>query len=277
MHETHQWLAGVRAVLFDMDGVIYVGKRPLPGVQGMLDYLDATGRGWLCITNNASMTSQQFAGKLAAMGIRVAPEHILGSSEATAQWLAEQVACGWPQGKVYVMGMEGLRAALTGKGFELTADPFDATYVVSGAKFDLTFNDLADAALGIRNGARFIGTNGDLTFPSERGQIPGAGSVLALLTAATGVQPIVIGKPNPPLYTIAMHRLGVHAEETLMVGDRHDTDILGALALGLKTTAVLTGISTQEELDAHPQKPHLIARDLPMLLAWMQVADKCKS
>jgi 4-nitrophenyl phosphatase len=257
--------------------VIYVGKRPLPGVQAMLDYLDATGRGWLCITNNASMTSQQFAGKLAAMDIRVAPEHILGSSEATAQWLAEQVACGWPQGKVYVMGMEGLRAALTGKGFELTADPFDATYVVSGAKFDLTFNDLADAALGIRNGARFIGTNGDLTFPSERGQIPGAGSVLALLTAATGVQPIVIGKPNPPLYTIAMHRLGVHAEETLMVGDRHDTDILGALALGLKTTAVLTGISTQEELDAHPQKPHLIARDLPMLLAWMQVADKCKS
>jgi 4-nitrophenyl phosphatase len=264
-----EWLSHIRAALFDMDGVVYVGKRPLPGVQAVFDYLDATGRSWLCITNNASMTSQQFADKLAAMDIRVSPARILGSSEATATWLAEQVESGWPNGKVYVMGMEGLRSALQEKGFELTSDPFDAAYAVSGANFNLTFNDLADAALAIRNGARFIGTNSDLTFPTERGQIPGAGSVLALFTAATGVKPIVIGKPNTPMYEIALHRLGVDAHETMMVGDRYDTDIAGAISLGLKTVGMLTGIDTREHFEAQPLPPHLIAEDLTQLLRWM--------
>lgn len=272
MEPKHEWLKGIRAALFDMDGVVYVGKRPLPGVQAMFDYLDATGRGWLCVTNNASMTSQQFSDKLGAMGIRVAPERILGSSEATAQWLAEQVADGWPQGKVFVMGMDGLRSALLEKGFELTKDPFDATYAVSGANFDLTFNDLADMALAIRNGARFIGTNSDLTFPTERGHIPGAGSVLALFTAATGVQPITIGKPNPPMFEIAMHRLEVSPHATMMVGDRYDTDIAGAIALGMKTVGVLTGIDTRDHFERQPLPPHLIADDLTRLLAWMTAA-----
>jgi 4-nitrophenyl phosphatase len=236
----------------------------------MFDYLDAAGHGWLCITNNASMTSQQFADKLAAMDIRVSPSRILGSSEATATWLAEQVDNGWPQGKVFVMGMEGLRTALQNKGFELTADPFTAAYVVSGANFKLTFDDLADAALGIRNGARFIGTNGDLTFPTERGQVPGAGSVLALFSAATGVKPIVIGKPNPPMYEIAMHRLGVSPQETMMVGDRYDTDIAGAISMGLKTVGMLTGIDTRAHFEAQQSPPHLIAEDLTQLLGWLK-------
>jgi 4-nitrophenyl phosphatase len=264
-----EWLSQIRAALFDMDGVIYVGKRPLPGVQAMFDYLDASGRSWLCITNNASMTSEQFAEKLAAMDIRVSPARILGSSEATATWLAEQVENGWPQGKVFVMGMEGLRTALQDKGFELTSDPFAATYAVSGANFNLTFSDLADTALAIRNGAKFIGTNSDLTFPTERGQVPGAGSVLALFTAATGVKPIIIGKPNPPMYEIALHRLGVDAHATMMVGDRYDTDIAGAISLGLKTVGMLTGIDTREHFEAQPLPPHLIAEDLTQLLHWM--------
>jgi 4-nitrophenyl phosphatase len=165
--------------------------------------------------------------------------------------------------------MEGLRAALRDKGFVLTTDPFAAAYVVSGANFNLTFNDLADAALGIRNGARFIGTNGDLTFPTERGQIPGAGSVLALFTAATGIKPIVIGKPNPPMYEIAMHRLGVAAHETMMVGDRYDTDIAGAIAMGLKTVGMLTGIDTRAHFESQQSPPHLIAEDLTQLLGWI--------
>jgi 4-nitrophenyl phosphatase len=270
MSPTTAWLSQIRAALFDMDGVVYVGKRPLPGVQAMFDYLDANGCGWLCITNNASMTSQQFADKLAAMDIQVSPARILGSSEATATWLAEQVENGWPRGEVFVMGMEGLRAALQAKGFTLTSDPFAAAYVVSGANFNLTFSDLADAALAIRNGARFIGTNGDLTFPTERGQIPGAGSVLALFTAATGVSPIVIGKPNPPMFEIALHRLGVAPHETMMVGDRYDTDIAGAIAMGLKTVGVLTGIDTRAHFEAQQSPPHLVAEDLAQLLGWMK-------
>ena len=262
-------LQAVKAVLFDMDGVVYVGDQPLPGVQEMLDYLDSTGRKWLFVTNNASRTTQQFADKVRKMGIRANPENILGSADATASWLAEQVNVhGWPRGKAIVNGMEGLKTALTQAGFEFTTDPFEATYAISGANFNLVYNDLADLTLAIRNGARFIGTNPDVTFPSERGQIPGTGSILALLTAATGVQPIVIGKPNFGMYEIAMHRLGVQANETLMIGDRYDTDIAGAVKLGLLTTAVLTGISTLQEFQEADPPPHLICAGLPELLQY---------
>lgn len=260
-------LRPVRGVLFDMDGVVYVGNRPLPGVQAMLDTLEEKGYRWLFVTNNASLTAEQFVDKVAKMGIRATPEHILGSADATASWLAEQVhAHGWPQGKIIMNGMEGLRNALVQAGFELTSDPFDATYAVSGANFNLVFKDLADLTLAIRNGARFIGTNPDLTFPTERGQIPGSGSILALLAAASGVQPIVIGKPNAGMFEIAMHRLGLQPQETLMIGDRYDTDIAGAIDLGLVTVGVLTGISSRAEFESAEAPPHLICEGLPELL-----------
>lgn len=264
---SHIDLGNIRAVLFDMDGVLYVGKQPLPGVPQMLDFLAETGRGFLCVTNNASMTSALFADKLAGMGVHVRPENILGSAEATAAWMADQVKHrGAPDGKVYVMGMDGLRESLRAYGFELTTDPFDATYCVSGAKFDLSYEDLADAALAIRNGARFIGTNPDLTFPSERGQIPGAGALLALLEAATEVKPVVIGKPNAPMFELAMRRLHASPETTMMVGDRYDTDIAGALALGMTTTGVLTGVSSEADYHKQNMPPHVVVPGLPELL-----------
>ncbi len=270
-------LRTTRAVLFDMDGVIYVGDQALPGVQPLLDYLEATGRKWLMVTNNASRTPQQFADKVVKMGIGATPDHILGSADATASWLAEQVnQHGWPPGPVIVNGMDGLRNALTQNGFELTSDPFTAIYAVSGANFDLTYKDLADVALAIRNGARFIGTNPDPTFPSERGQIPGAGAILALFTVATGVQPTVIGKPNAGMFEIALHRLALQAHEVLMVGDRYDTDIVGAVPLGLLTAGVLTGITPRHEFEQADPPPHMILAGLPELLAAFKVADAGK-
>jgi len=266
-------LSRIRAVLFDMDGVIYVGNRPLPGVQELLDYLDATGRRWMLVTNNAALTSQQFSDKVAAMGLRVPPERILGSAEATASWLRHQVEKGWPEGKVIVNGQDGLRAALTAAGFELTSDPFEAAYAVSGANFKLTYDDLANVTLAIRNGARFIGTNSDRTYPTERGQVPGAGAILALFTAATEREPIVIGKPNAPMFEEAMRRLGVAPEETMMVGDRYETDIVGALKLGMLTVGVLTGVDTRATFEAQSAPPHLIVEGLPELLACFQRAD----
>lgn len=264
-------LQSVRAVLFDMDGVVYVGDRPLPGVQEMLDYLESTGRKWLFVTNNASRTPEQFADKVMKMGIRATPDHILGSADATASWLAEQVnSHGWQRGKVILNGMEGLRRALNDAGFEFTTDPFEAAYAISGANFNLVYNDLANLALAIRNGACFIGTNPDVTFPSERGQIPGTGAILALLTAATGVEPTVIGKPNFGMYEIAMHRLGTQPHETLMIGDRYDTDIIGAVKLGMPTVAVLTGISTRQEFEEAELPPAKICAGLPELLQLFQ-------
>ncbi len=256
-------LRTVRGVLFDMDGVVYVGTRVLPGVQQMLDYLERTGRKWLCVTNNASKTSVQFVEKLTEMGIRARPEQILGSAEATAGWLAEQIQFhGWPRGKIIMVGQDGLRAALKQHGFEITTEPAEAAYAIAGINFELTYEELARAALAIRNGAKFIGTNSDPSYPSERGLLPGAVSILALLAAATGVTPTVIGKPNRGMYDQAIRRLGLQPETTMMVGDRYDTDISGALAIGLVTTGVLTGVSSRHEFESAARPPHLIANDL---------------
>jgi 4-nitrophenyl phosphatase len=264
-------LRQVRAVLFDMDGVIYVGNQPLPSVQELLDYLDATGRRWLCITNNASNTSQMFADKLAKMGIKANPAHILGSAEATAAWLGEQA----PQkGKVIMLGMEGLRTALLNEGFTLVDDPFDAEFAVAGINFNLVYEDVARVALAVRNGARFVGTNIDPTYPSERGQIPGTGSIIAMLEAATSVKPEIVGKPYPGMYQLAMHRVHSQPTETMMVGDRYETDITGATTLGLVTTGVLTGISSREVFEAGTPPPDFILSGLPELLERFQQADK---
>lgn len=268
-------LRAVRGVLFDMDGVIYVGARPLPGVQEAIDYLTSTGRTFLCVTNNASKTPEQFVERLAEMGISVRPEQVLGSAEAAAGWLAVQVAQhGWPRGPVIVLGQDGLNVALQKQGFELTTDPHAATYAVAGISFKLTYEELANVTLAIRRGARFIGTNSDATYPSERGPLPGAGSILALLATASGQQPLVIGKPNRYLYEQALARLNLTPSQTLMVGDRYDTDISGAIPLGLWTAGVLTGISTRSEFERANPPPDLIAEDLPDLVNQLRSADQ---
>ena len=263
-------LRQVRAVLFDMDGVIYVGNRPLPGVQAMLDYLDSTGRRWLCITNNASNTSEMFADKLAKMDIKAQPINILGSAEATAAWLGEQVPA---KGKVIMLGMEGLRTALLNEGFTLVTDPDEAEFAVAGINFNLTYEDVANVALAIRKGARFVGTNIDPTYPAERGQIPGTGSIIAMLKAATDVEPEIVGKPYPGMYELAMHRLSAEPTTTLMVGDRYETDIAGATKLGLVTAGVLTGISSQANFEAGNPPPDLILAGMEALLAAFRAAD----
>ena len=258
-----------------MDGVIYVGDTPLAGVQDTLDYLTETDRKWLLVTNNASRTPEQFVEKLTKMNIRVRPDQVLGSAEATACWLAEQVKHhGWSGGPVIVMGQAGLKAALTNAGFELTTNPDQAVYAVAGINFELTYEDLANVTLAIHRGARFIGTNGDVTYPSERGHLPGAGSILALLSAATGQQPLVIGKPNPGMYEQAMARLDLTPNETLMVGDRYDTDISGAIALGIQTAGILTGISTRAQFEQAATPPSLIVEDLPNLIDAFRRADE---
>ncbi len=263
-------LAQVRAVILDMDGVVYVGNDPLPGVQDLLDYLDRTGRRWYFVTNNSTRTPQMFADKVQGMGIEAGPEHILTSSLATASWMAEEFPS---RGKVYVVGETGLRQALTGEGFDLVEDPFEAEYVVSGIDFQLVYKTLADATLAIRNGAKFIGTNIDPTFPSERGQIPGTGAVLALLEAATGVKPEIIGKPFPGMYRQAMHKLGSDPASTLMVGDRYETDIAGAIRLGMPTVAGTTGGNTREYLERASPPPDLILSGVPALLEAFQQED----
>ncbi len=263
-------LKEVRAVLLDMDGVVYVGEEPLPGVQELLDYLEATGRNWLFVTNNSSRTPNQFVEKVGRMGIGADEAHILSSALATASWLAEQ----YPNGvRAFMIGQDGLRSALEQEGITIVEDAQAADVIVSGIDFSVRYERLADATLAIRAGARFIGTNSDTSFPSERGQIPGTGALLALLEAATGVTPTVIGKPNAGMFQQAMHKLGTKVSSTLMVGDRYETDIAGAIELGMPTAAVLTGITTEEEFHTVVPKPDLILPGLPELLEAFQQAD----
>ncbi|GIV79883.1 HAD-IIA family hydrolase [Litorilinea aerophila] len=263
-------LRRVRAVLLDMDGVLYVGNRPLPGVQELLDYLDQTGRQWLCVTNNSSRTSQTFSEKLAGMNIQVPPQRILGSAEATANWLAEQAR---PGARVIMMGEASLRQALADKGFQLVDDPFQAEIAVASIFFGLTYEKLADMTLAIRNGARFVATNPDPTLPTERGQVPGTGSLIALLAQATDVEPEFVGKPYPGMFQQAMRKVGTQPEETLMVGDRYETDIVGAIRLGMPTVGVLTGVTTREQYETIEPKPDFILEGLPELLARFKEAD----
>lgn len=274
MTQTDELLATlrqVRAVLLDMDGVLYVGNQALPGVQPLLDYLDSSGRRWLCVTNNSSRTSANFSEKLAGMGVTVAPEHILGSAEATSNWLAERMP---PGTKVIMMGEASLRNALLAKGFDLVTDPFAAEVVVASIFFGLNYEVLTNLNLAIRNGARFIATNPDPSLPTERGQVPGTGSLVALLSVASGQQPEYVGKPYPGMYEQAMHRVGTEPAETLMVGDRYETDIVGALELGMIAAGVTTGVTTRDEFAAVERPPHLVASGLPELLELFRQADR---
>lgn len=263
-------LKGVESVLLDMDGVLYVGNHGLPGVQEMLDYLDASGRRWLCVTNNSSRTSANFSEKLAGMGVSVPPDRILGSAEATASWLAQQTPAGT---KVLLMGEQSIRDQMLSKGFELVTDPYEAEVVVATIFFGLNYSILTDLTLAIRNGARFVATNPDPSLPTERGQVPGTGSLVALLSTASGKRPEFVGKPYPGMYQQAMQRVGTPPATTLMVGDRYDTDIAGALDLGMMTAGVTTGVTSATEFASEDRPPHLIVSGLPHLLDAFRLAD----
>lgn len=260
----------VRAVLLDMDGVIYVGEQPLPGVQELLDYLNQTDRQWLFVTNNSSRTSQSFSDKLARMSIAAPPDKILGSAEALANWLAERTP---KYTKVIMMGEASLRAALESKDFVLVDDPMIAEVAVASIYFGINYEELARMTLAIRNGARFVATNPDPTLPTERGQVPGTGSLVALLTVASDQKPEYVGKPYPGMYEQAIEIVGAQPETTLMVGDRYETDIEGAIDLGMPTAGVLTGVTTQEGYNAVERPPDVVTPGLPELLEVLRQAD----
>lgn len=252
----------LRGVVLDMDGVLWRGNEPLPGLIALFDWLRARNMPYALATNNSTTSPQDYAAKLAGMGVPdVPPERIITSSTATAAYLRDHYPVGT---RVYMLGGAGLRNALTGAGFEIVEA--DAEVVVSGLDRELTYAKLTQAALLIRAGAAFIGTNPDRTFPAAHGIVPGAGSILAALIAATDVQPIIIGKPYPPMLTAALALLNTPAAQTLMIGDRLDTDIAGAQQVGMLTALVLTGVTTRAELAANAIQPDFVYEGLPEFL-----------
>jgi 4-nitrophenyl phosphatase len=256
-------LARFNAVLFDMDGVLYRGIEPLPGVNELLTLFDERNIRYACVTNNAMLTPEQYEAKLAKMGIRMPAANVVTSPIATRAYLETQA----PRGtRAFYVGMEGLYQALFADGY-FVYDEVQPEYVVVGMDRGLSYDKLATATLAIRAGARFIGTNADRTLPTERGLLPGAGSLLALLQTATDVEPFVIGKPAPAMITAAVELLGTTPDRALMIGDRIDTDIEAAIAANVASALVFTGVTTPEFLAESPIKADAAYTDLVELAA----------
>lgn len=259
-------LREIRALLIDLDGVLWVGQRPLPGVAEFFSWLDAHQIPYILVSNNATRRADYTVARMQKMGVSVPPDRVLTSADATARWLKQQM----PNIKrVYVIGERALCAALQEAQLEIVKGEADA--VIVGLDRELTYDKLKRATLEIRRGAQFIATNTDRTLPTEEGLTPGSGSLVAAIVAATDIQPLVIGKPARPMFELALEIAGTAPHEAAMLGDRLDTDIDGAADMGLKTIMVLTGVSTRAEAEQNRVPPDLIVEDLPALMReWAQ-------
>ncbi|WP_410665207.1 HAD-IIA family hydrolase [Amycolatopsis sp. lyj-84] len=252
--------AGYDAVLFDLDGTVYHGSTVVPGAPEALRALRDGGTAVRWVTNNASKAPAQVSEHLEALGLPATPEEVHTSSQAAATLLGERL----PQGAVVlVVGTESLAAEIESAGLRTVreAGP-DVAAVVQGHSPDNTWAALAEACLAIRAGALWVATNVDATLPTERGLLPGNGSMVAALRHATGLEPLVAGKPAPLLFTTAARDAG--AERALVVGDRLDTDIEGAVAAGIDALCVMTGVADAASLlEARPEeRPRYLAQDL---------------
>ena len=255
-------LTKITHLIIDMDGVLYLGDKPMPRLVEFFNFLRQHSIEFILATNNSTRTPQEYVDKLAGMGVNVSPDEILVSGEATARFLAQS----YPQGtRIHVFGMPSLKQAMTDQGFVLADDSVEL--VVASMDRNLTYEKLAQATILIHGGARFYATNLDPTHPSERGLLPGTGSIILALEAASGVKPTVVGKPEPILFQLAIEQMNADCETTAVIGDRVATDIVGGKRAGLKTICVLSGASDRAE--AEDINTDLIIEDIAHLLdAW---------
>lgn len=240
---------GIKHYLTDMDGVIVQGNTLLPGAAEFIQRLRTREIPFLILTNNSRFTQRDLRMRLSYMGLDVPSEAIFTSALATAQFLHDQR----PGGRAYVIGESGLTTALHNIDYVLTEQ--DPEYVVLGETTTYSFQHITHAIRLITAGARFIATNPDAMGPGEGGIVPATGAVSALISAATGVKPYVVGKPNPLMMRTALRTLGAHSEDSVMIGDRMDTDIISGLESGLRTVLVLTGVTRREQVERFPYRP----------------------
>jgi len=258
-------LRDIKHLVIDMDGVLYVGNDPLPGLPGFFGFLREHGIGYRLATNNSGSTPQQYAAKLNQMGAGVRPEEIITSGTATARWLAQRHPTG---ARVHVFGEDSLRTAMAEAGFELADE--DVVAVVASIDWGVTYEKIKRASLLIRGGAQFVATNLDPTRPTEEGLVPGTGALIAAIATGAETQPIAIGKPEPTMFEQAMAEMGARPETTATLGDRIDTDMTGGVRAGLRTILVLSGSTDRAEAEAYG--PDLIFDDIAGLMQAWRVA-----
>ncbi len=236
-------------VMFDLDGVVYVGGEAIDGVAGVIDRVRGSGRHVAFVTNNASRTPDQVAAKLTKVGVSAASHDVVTSAQAAARLLVEQHGAG---ARVLMLGGEGLRVALVEAGLEPVDDPEGAVAVASGYGPDVRWRDIMRVSTLVRDGLPYVASNADLTIPTPYGLAPGHGVLVRTITGFAGVDAIVAGKPEKPLMEETVLRVG--GDRPLMVGDRLDTDIEGAHAIDAPSLLVLTGVTWLEELAAAPPR-----------------------
>ena len=251
--EIHSWL-------MDMDGVLVREEQAIAGADRVLSRLRELDDPLLVLTNNSIYTRRDLAARLAASGLEVPEGAIWTSALATARFLEDQR----PRGSAFVIGEAGVTTALHDAGYTLTDRRPD--YVVLGETRTYSFERITTAIRLIEQGARFIATNPDATGPSADGPLPATGSVAALISRATGVEPYFVGKPNPLMMRSALNAIDAHSETAAMIGDRMDTDIVSGLEAGMETILVLTGVTTREDAERHPYRASRIVDSVADLI-----------
>jgi 4-nitrophenyl phosphatase len=255
----------LKTILLDMDGVLWHGAKPVIDIKRLFDSIQAMDLQPYCVTNNSTRSISFHLEKLKGFGVSLDSSQIITSAEATAGFLLEKFP---QQGTLFAVGEEGLQEALQSKGFRLMDHDSgqQVAAVVVGLDRNLTYQDLDLATRYLGRGAFFVGTNPDLTIPTPTGEAPGAGTIIKGIEVASGKTPLIIGKPFSTLYSLALSRSNSLPEETLMIGDRLETDIGGAQQVGIRTALVLSGISTQEDADTWDPAPELVADDAVQVL-----------
>ncbi len=264
-------VSAMLGIIFDMDGVIYRGNTPIEGAKEVIDYLKSRNIPFIFLTNNSTKNAKMYREKLLSLGIDVEEDRIITSGYATACYLQKH----FKKGKVFVIGGKGLVKEIKNIGWEIMSVEEakerwrEVDYVVVGLDTKLTYEKLKYGTLAIRNGAKFIGTNPDTTYPGEGGILPGAGSILAALKASTDIEPLIIGKPNEPVFEVVKEKLT--ADEIWVVGDRLDTDIAFAKRIGAKAIMVLTGVNTLKDIEKSKIKPDLVLPSIKELLEYLDI------
>jgi 4-nitrophenyl phosphatase len=257
--------SNIKALIIDMDGVIWKGDAPIGDLPSIFRKIRERGLRFVFATNNGTKSPEEYQEKLRTLGVEIEPSQVVTSALGIAFMLDRE----YPKGtKIFMIGENGICTALEEKGFEILSVERapEAQIFVMGIDRGINFQKVAEATLLVRNGIPFYATNTDRTFPTPRGEIPGAGAWLSIITTATGVDPIVAGKPYPFLMELALEKLGTKKEETLVIGDRLETDIAAGQGVGCPCALVLSGVSTREEADQWTPKIDMVADDLASLI-----------
>ncbi len=242
--------------LMDMDGVLIRGRTAIPGASEFITRLNTRNIPYLVLTNNPIYTPRDLSHRLTTAGLQVPENRIFTSAIATARFLRAQM----PGGKAFVIGESGLTDAIHRVDYIIT--DYEPDYVVLGETHGYNYGSITTAVRLVAAGARFVATNPDASGTSEQGIVPACGAMAALIATASGVSPFFVGKPNPLMMRSALNFLGVHSEDTVMIGDRMDTDIVSGVNSGMETILVLTGVTRREDVERFPYRPTYVAESI---------------